>query len=101
MSVPGYPYAQPQKSAGAYVLLALFLGTLGAHRFYAGDSRGGAIMLSAWLCAAVLLLVGIGVIIWLVLLGWSVVDLSRTNEVLYAHRPGPIQEGWGKGWDQR
>lgn len=98
---PYHPPAPP-KSAGAYVILGIFLGPLGVHRFYAGDQRGGAIMLVLWFLALATFIVGVGIVIWLCLAGWSVIDLIRTNEILYADRapetPVGSAEGWGEGW---
>src|SRR5258708_23603910 len=43
--VPAYAYPRPQKSKVAFVLLGIFLGTLGIHNFYAGYTGKGVAQL--------------------------------------------------------
>ena len=74
----GYPrpelmsYGPPAKSKVAAIVLALFLGGLGVHRFYLGHSGTGTTMLLLFLagfftCGATHLVVGI----------WALVDLIQ------------------------
>lgn len=58
-------FESQRKSKGIAYLLWLFLGAFGAHRFYAGEVKSGAIQL-------VLTLTGIGL---LVVLPWLLIDL--------------------------
>jgi TM2 domain-containing membrane protein YozV len=61
------PYGyQPPKSRVAYVLLGLFLGTLGIHNFYAGYNNKAVIqlLLSVLLCWTIV--VPVGVMVWVI-----------------------------------
>jgi TM2 domain-containing membrane protein YozV len=61
-SVPGYQHAvKTAKSRGIYIVLGLFLGTLGIHNFYAGFNGRGAAQL-----------------IITVLTGWLIIGLVAT-----------------------
>ena len=97
------PPPPPPKSRGVYAVLCLFLGATGAHRLYARDFSLGPVMLGLWLIAWPLLLAyGLGFFIWLALLAWSLVDLVRADQVLYADRSAnPMSKpGWGEGWQR-
>jgi len=71
-----------RKSVGATYLLWLFLGPLGAHRFYAGRTRTGFIQLA--LCLSV---VG-----WLVLIPWLFADLFLIPDIVRDHNMGVIRD---------
>ena len=68
------PGAQIQKSRVAYVLLAIFLGGLGIHNFYAGYTTKAVIQLVMWCVSFVLLIVGIGLFGFLALGIWAIVE---------------------------
>lgn len=55
-------------------LLCFFLGTLGIHRFYLGKIVTGLCQLGLLILGSALLVVGIGVIFYVILGLWIVVD---------------------------
>jgi len=67
-------YDAQKKSVGASYVLWFFLGMVGAHRFYLGQSGTGAAMLVLFLVGFVLSLVLIGVLLLIPLWVWWVVD---------------------------
>ncbi|MEM7666900.1 MAG: TM2 domain-containing protein [Pseudomonadota bacterium] len=75
-------YEANRKSVGATYLLWLFLGMLGAHRFYAGSAKTGAIQLV--LC--------VSIIGWLVLLPWLIADLFLIPGIVRDHNMQVIEE---------
>jgi hypothetical protein len=67
---PSYPYAayaRSQKSRSTYIILGIFLGSLGVHNFYAGYT-GRAV---GQLCLSVLTLGRLAVISWI----WAIVEI--------------------------
>ncbi|QCR20256.1 TM2 domain-containing protein [Agrococcus sp. SGAir0287] len=78
-----YAYAQPQvvivaplKEAGIAYVLAIFLGTLGIHRFYLGRVGSAIGMLALTLLSGPLMIAfGLGLVAWLGVAIWWVVDL--------------------------
>ena len=60
----GYQNINMEKSMLAYVLLTLFLGTWGVHKFYAGRSGEGIAMLLMGTIGWLLIIPGIVVCIW-------------------------------------
>jgi len=89
-----------RKSKGIAYLLWLFAGWAGAHRFYAGEMKTGAIQL----------VLALSVIGWLVLPFWLLLDLfvipgminERNLELLHAlnsDRPGSVALEEGE-WDE-
>jgi len=73
----------------AYILL-FFLGMLGAHRFYLGETKTGLIMLALFVGGSALSVVGIGMLGVAAVGVWVVVDLflipsivsKRNNELI-------------------
>ena len=65
------PAAMP-KSRLAYILLAIFLGTLGIHNFYAGYSGKGI----AQLLISVLTLGVLSPIVWI----WAIVEICTVDK---------------------
>ena len=59
--------AEPAKSRVVYILLALFLGGLGIHNFYAGYTTKGVIQLLVTLLLGWLVIPAIGVWIWCII----------------------------------
>jgi len=64
-----------KKSIGIAYLLWFFLGGLGIHRFYAGQTGTGIAMLILFLLSSILLAVGVGLVGLLVLGIWLFVDI--------------------------
>jgi len=62
------------KSRVVYVLLAIFLGQLGIHNFYAGYSGRGAVQLVCGIISALLVVVVIGFFGLFVLWVWAVIE---------------------------
>ena len=58
-------------------LLAFFLGMLGVHRFYLGDTKNGTIMLVGTIVSLVLTVIVIGGLGLLVFWVWAFVDFVR------------------------
>ena len=75
-------YEASRKSVGATYLLWLFLGPLGAHRFYAGSTKTGIIQLG--LC--------VSVIGWLVLIPWLLADLFLIPGIVRDHNMGVLRD---------
>ncbi len=59
------------KSRTAYILLALFLGTLGIHNFYSGHTKHGLIKL------ALIVACGLGVLVNPI---WSIVEMITVKQ---------------------
>ena len=83
-----------RKSVGVAYLLWLFLGMLGAHRFYAGSKKTGVMQL----------LLALSIVGWVVLIPWLLVDLAlipgivrdenmKTIEMLGYREPGAEPRG--------
>ena len=70
--VPAYAYPRPQKSKVAFVLLGIFLGTLGIHNFYAGYTGKGV----AQLLITVLTLGYRGIVSWI----WAIVEVCTVTQ---------------------
>ena len=62
------------KSRAIYVLLAIFLGQLGIHNFYAGYSGRGAVQLVCAILSILLAVVVIGFLGLFVLWVWAVIE---------------------------
>jgi TM2 domain-containing membrane protein YozV len=67
--------ANEAKSAGVAYLLLIFLGGLGAHRFYLGYPGTAAAMLVMFLLGWVTLVVFVGGILLLIVAVWWIIDL--------------------------
>jgi TM2 domain-containing membrane protein YozV len=66
-----------QKSRFAYILLALFLGLLGIHNFYAGYVGRGLIQLLATLFLGWTIIIPTLILIWLLI---EIVAITRDSE---------------------
>ena len=66
--------ALPQKSLGTAVVLWLFLGGFGAHRFYL-NRKHGATMLTLWLIGVATSIVGVGLVVLAPLALWVLIDV--------------------------
>lgn len=64
-----------KKSVGIAYLLWFFVGALGLHRFYAGQSGTGLAILLIFIFSAILSVVGIGLLGFVVLAVWLFVDI--------------------------
>jgi len=71
-----------QKAPVVAYLLWFFLGGFGAHRFYMGRVGSGIGMLALCLASAVLSVVGIGLLGYLALMVWWIVDAFLINSWL-------------------
>ena len=76
------PYEPESPSAVVFVLLALFLGNLGVHRFYIGDSKRGLTMLLMTFPGIILIVPAL--VAWVM----SIVDLCMTRQILARHARG-------------
>ena len=63
-------YDANKKSQGVAYLLCIFLGGLGAHRFYLGSTGTGAVQLALWVLGWMT-----GFIAWIPLVIWVLIDL--------------------------
>ena len=68
-------YDANKKSAGIAYILWLFMGLLGAHRFYLGEKGTGIFMLAITLTSFVLMFVSIGFSTIFITIIWAFVDL--------------------------
>lgn len=69
--------ANDSKSTSTAYLLWLFLGGLGAHRFYLGRIGTGSIMLGLWLIGIFTVFIGIGIVPLGILGIWVLIDAFR------------------------
>ncbi len=67
------------KSRLAYILLALFLGTLGVHNFYAGRTGAGVAQLMITIFSFPLMCAGIGFATIFIPLVWSLVEIVAVD----------------------
>jgi TM2 domain-containing membrane protein YozV len=86
-NAPHMPSATPQginhaqKSRVAYIVLAIFLGNLGIHNFYAGRNNIGIIQLVITLCSlCTILLVPLFLLIHLGLFIWRVIEMITVTK---------------------
>jgi TM2 domain-containing membrane protein YozV len=92
----------PAKELTVAYLLLLFLGTLGAHRFYLGRTGSAIGMLSLAVLGGLTALVLIGFVLLAAVAVWWIVDLFLTPGMVREenHRaamaPGPA--GYERGW---
>ena len=63
------------KSVGVAYLLLVFLGGLGAHRFYRGRTGSGAVMLLLFLLGWLTLAIGVGLLLLALVGFWALLDL--------------------------
>ena len=68
-------YEANKKSVVVAFLLLIFLGSFGVHRFYAGTTKSGAIMLSLFVLSSILLFAFVGAFGFIILGIWWFVDL--------------------------
>jgi TM2 domain-containing membrane protein YozV len=67
-------YDANRKSVGVAYLLWLFLGTLGAHRFYLGQTGTAIVQLVLTVIGWITILVGVGVLLLAIVGVWVLVD---------------------------
>ena len=85
-------YDAQKKSLGVAYLLWFFLGSLGAHRFYAGRTGSAIMQLIVWLVGWGTLIVGVGFVvlaiagIWLLIDAFLLPGIIRTHNLLLASR---------------
>jgi TM2 domain-containing membrane protein YozV len=62
-----------------YIILALSLGSLGVHNFYAGRATQGIIQLLVSAASVMLLFVGIGLLTWAALGVWLIIEICTVT----------------------
>ena len=72
---PPAQYVRPQKDTAVAYVLAIFLGGLGVHHFYLGQTGQAVAMLCLWLFGWITSFIGIGVVILFAVGVWLIVDL--------------------------
>ena len=77
-------YDANKKSQGVTYLLWLFLGGIGAHRFYIGRPATGAVYLVLWLSGWVLVFPFLAVFLWWVVDGFLIPDMIRKKNMSIA-----------------
>ena len=83
------------KSRGATVLLALFLGIFGAHRFYIGKTRTAIVMLILSIFYIVTVRFWGIVIISLAVVGlWALTDFIFTVSGIMKDKEGKLIKNW-------
>ncbi len=63
-----------QKSRVAAALLCFFLGGLGIHRFYAGKTGSGILMLLLWIVGAATTFIAVGFVPLIIVYTWALID---------------------------
>lgn len=81
-----------KKSVGVAYLMWFFLGAVGGHRFYAGKSGSGAIMLALWLLSLLLTFFVIGWFGFIVLGIWWLVDAFLLHGIIARHNESVMQQ---------
>lgn len=78
---PGAPQAARHygKSRMVAGLLALFFGSVGAHKFYLGYNRAGLIMLAGSMLGWIMLFIP-SILVWIVAMAEAVIYLTRSDE---------------------
>lgn len=71
---------EPPKTRTVYILLALFLGLLGVHNFYAGRGIHGLVQLGVFFTSLPLMLVGVGFATMACLLLWVLLDIVTVKK---------------------
>lgn len=69
----------PPLSRTVYIILALFLGSLGIHNFYAGRAAEGTFQVVWFFASLLLCVVGIGFLMLVLLLIWQLVNIVCTQ----------------------
>ena len=75
-------FESQKKSVGVAYLLWFFLGMLGVHRFYAGKSGSGFLMLVIWVISLVLSLVYVGLVGFFILGVWWLIDAFLLSGII-------------------
>ena len=78
-------YEANKKSVVVAYLLLIFLGSFGVHRFYAGTTKPGAIMLSLFVLSCILLFAFVGAFGFLILGIWWFVDLFLLHGLISSY----------------
>lgn len=71
-----HPAADVEYSQLVFVLLAIFLGVFGAHRFYVGDKGKGIALLLMTIPGVVLIVPAVAAAVW------SIVDAVRVRSII-------------------
>lgn len=78
-------YEANKKSVVVAYLLLIFLGAIGVHRFYAGATKSGVIMLCLFILSCILLFAFIGTFGFIILGIWWFVDLFLLHGLISSH----------------
>lgn len=78
--------ANEAKSVGVAYLLLIFLGSLGAHRFYLGATGTAVTMLLLFIVGLVTSFIGIGLVFLAIVGIWWIVDLFLIPGIVQAHK---------------
>ena len=78
-------YEANKKSVVVAYLLLIFLGSFGVHRFYAGATKSGAIMLSLFVLSFILLFAFVGAFGFLILGIWWFVYLFLLHGLISSY----------------
>lgn len=73
-SAGGATGVKSEKTKVVAGLLAIFLGHLGIHEFYLGNKQKAMYKIIATVIAAVMMLLGIGFLVFLAIWGWNIYD---------------------------
>lgn len=78
---PGTPHVAAYGDKNKFVagLLALFLGTLGIHKFYLGFNKAGLLMLAGTMLGWILLFIPT-MLVWVIALVEAIIYLTRSDE---------------------
>jgi TM2 domain-containing membrane protein YozV len=78
-------YDAHKKSSGTAFLLWIFVGWLGAHRFYLGSTGSGAAMLALWLIGILTSILGVGLLLIAAVGIWWFIDLFLISGMVRDH----------------
>lgn len=90
----GYSFAQQPKHKPTLILLAIFLGTLGAHKFYMGAWGWGIVYIVATLLFAGILTIPVAIVEWVRYILANDAEFDAKVRAYQARNPGPFAFYW-------